>query len=147
MRLRLSPESIGNGPFERTGGEARNLVQQGLPDEAPRGARKSTRPASDGQHIQNRDDIGVVRRGAFTDSVDKEAVSVGRRVNTDPDSHNRNVCDVNHNKPARGKLSEMRGDSRPDRVRSNRSGQPRKVDDFDCLYGTFEGYRLPCRRG
>ena len=67
-----------DGPVERTGGEARNKVQQGGPDEGPRGARESARTSRDGVHFHNRMDIGVFCWSAESGKVSGEGVSVGR---------------------------------------------------------------------
>ncbi len=46
-----------DGPFEGTGGNARNEVQHGGPDEAAGGALESARPTSDGVRFHNRGEI------------------------------------------------------------------------------------------
>ena len=117
---RPSPESIGNGAVERTGGEARNEVRQALPDEAPRGTREPTRTSSDGLRIHDRDDIRVLCRSAVSYNISEQAVSVGRCEDTVPDCRTARECEVYHDHPGRAKASKMRGVSRPDRARSNR---------------------------
>src|SRR6185436_18590507 len=96
-----------DGPVERTGGEARNKVQQGGPDEGPRGGRESARTSRDGVHFHNRTDIGVLRRSAESCNVSGEAVSVGRCEEAGPEGFKGEGKEVNFELIGQRKATEM----------------------------------------
>ena len=129
--LRLGKD---DGPVERTGGEARNKVQQGGPDEGPRGARESARTSRDGVHFHNGMDIGVLRRSAESCNVSEEAVSVGRCEDTGPEGFMCEEIDLHF--IGHRKATKMGSPSRPAPIHKQ-SGEL-DVGDFNSLDGAFD---------
>ena len=129
-----------DGPVERTGGDARNKVQQVRPDEAPRGARESTRTSSDGVLFHNRDDI--LRRSAASNNICEDDVSVRRREGTGPEGVMGQ--EINLELVGQGKATKMGSFSRPAPI--NEAFGELEVGDFNSLDRAAKGYLGRCRR-
>ena len=134
-----------DGPVERTGSDARNKVQREYSDEAPRGARESTRASSDGMRFHNRDDIGIRRRSAESCNVRGKAVSVGRCEDTGPEGFMCEEIDLHF--IGHRKATKMGSQSRPAPIHKQ-SGEL-DFGDFNSLdgafnWGLFLGSRAAC---
>ena len=130
-----------DGPVERTGGDARNGVQQALHGEAPGRASEPTRPARNGVHFHNREDVGVVRRRSLSGKLSRKAVSVGRNEVSGPDFPQESGGLTSNSEVI---VKRPRWVAFPDALASPTNGGTGRPE-FQLLQGAFEGYRLVFR--